>query len=195
MQDSHLIMRVLEVPPLAVLRQLPPILLIAAQGEVPNGGYTNARLDPWHYLTPPADGIYAFNFVADPPTGPSLQVISPVHGQFQWVDFPPEVKGVRIHGQFNHVERHLEQVDSEWAINRSNEIVSGGDLAEGHSAGSEGGVGNGLASTGGNSFGSGGTQLESDSSAEGIGTHGGSRAAGSRSHELQSDSPGSSVGT
>lgn len=112
MQYTRKIMRVTEVPALAVLKQLPTILLIDARGEVRTEWYTNARLELRYYVTLPADGIYDFDFVADPPAGPVPEIIFPVHTQFHWEAYPITLKGVRVHAEANCLERLLEQAGS-----------------------------------------------------------------------------------
>src|SRR5438093_1292068 len=50
-------------------------LRICATGLVPTGGWTKPALDAVHYIVPPADGIYEFNFVATPPIGIVIQSV------------------------------------------------------------------------------------------------------------------------
>ena len=70
------ILEVLEVE-LAILESFPPQLQITARGMVPTAGWTNPRLEPFIFIQPPPDGIYEFDFVADPPSGVAAQVITP----------------------------------------------------------------------------------------------------------------------
>ena len=49
----------------AILETLPPQAILAARGRVTSSGWTNGRLIPYVYVTPPKDGIYEFDFVAD----------------------------------------------------------------------------------------------------------------------------------
>ena len=52
---------------LALLKSKPPKLSIKADGEVPTGGWSAGELVPRVYVQPPPDGIYDFDFVAEPP--------------------------------------------------------------------------------------------------------------------------------
>ena len=86
---------------LAVLESFPPKLRITASGTVPTGGWSNPKLDPYIYIQAPPNGIYDFNFVADPPEGVATQVISPIEAIFIMENFTSDVKGVRIHASQN----------------------------------------------------------------------------------------------
>lgn len=86
----------------------PPTLQIGATGVVRSGGYTNPQLDAHHYLVPPADGIYAFNFLADAPTGPATQALQPITAEpYLWSPIPEGLKGVRICGVENNLVYEL----------------------------------------------------------------------------------------
>ena len=95
--------KVLEVKEveLAVLESFPPKLRITAYGTVPTGGWTHPRLEPFIFIQPPPDGIYDFDFVADPPEGPATQVITPIGVVHLWDPLPEGVTGVRIHAAQN----------------------------------------------------------------------------------------------
>jgi hypothetical protein len=86
---------------LAVLESFPPKLRITAAGTVPTGGWSNPALQPHIHIQPPPDGIYDFDFVADPPIGPAPQVISSIRATYTWEDLPEGVKGARIHASQN----------------------------------------------------------------------------------------------
>jgi hypothetical protein len=62
---------------LAIRKTNPPQLHIAADGTARSTGYTTPTLIPYVYVTPPADGIYDFDFVATPPDGIVPQVLTP----------------------------------------------------------------------------------------------------------------------
>ncbi|MEH0157364.1 hypothetical protein V6R21_24845 [Limibacter armeniacum] len=78
-------------------------LLIKAKGTVPTDGWTNGILVPFVYVVPPIDGIYEFDFVADPPTGISTQAISKIDAEFVWEDFPVDLRGIKIYASENSV--------------------------------------------------------------------------------------------
>jgi len=81
-------------------------LTITARGEVPTGGWSKGRLNPFVYITPPKDGIYEFDFVADRPADGDVvsQGITSITAEpFSWSDFPTELKGVKIYASENEV--------------------------------------------------------------------------------------------
>jgi hypothetical protein len=78
-------------------------LFIEAVGWVPTVGYSNARLSPYEYVTPPTDGIYDFDFTADPPLEESGAQPTEVRARYEWSAFPQDLKGVRIHAQRNQL--------------------------------------------------------------------------------------------
>lgn len=92
---------------LQILKMQPPILYIIAQGTVTSTGWKNGQLVPYIYITPPADGIYEFDFVSEPPTGISLPVLMPTMAEGQWQDFPQELKGVKIYASTNSLIEKL----------------------------------------------------------------------------------------
>lgn len=101
------ILEVTEVK-LTVLEGLPSQLQIIASGTVRTGGWFNPKLIPHIHIQAPPDGIYGFDFVADPPEGIAAQVISPINVLDQWDDFPANVKGVRIHASQNSITALLD---------------------------------------------------------------------------------------
>lgn len=94
------VLEVVEVK-LAVLESFPPNLRILASGTVPTGGWTNPRLEPFIFIQPPPNGIYDFDFVADPPEGSATQVITPIEVAHLWENLPEGAKGVRVHAAQN----------------------------------------------------------------------------------------------
>jgi hypothetical protein len=83
----------------AINKSNPPELVVMAYGTVPTGGWTNEKMDPRVYVTPPVDGIWDYDFMALKPTGPVPQVITPIQATHTWADYPAnDLKGVRIHG-------------------------------------------------------------------------------------------------
>ena len=84
----------------AINQSAPPQLMVDAGGEVPTGGWTAPVLAPRIYTTPPADGIYEYDFTAIPPSGGMVpQVLTPIAASHTWPDYPAAtLKGVRIYG-------------------------------------------------------------------------------------------------
>lgn len=98
---------------LSILLSCPPQLHIWAKGEAASNGWTNPQLVPFIYIEPPADGIYDFEFVADPPQGPDNPVITPIEATYIWPDFPDWLKGVRVHSATNAIVARLEGAKQE----------------------------------------------------------------------------------
>ena len=76
----------------------PPNLAVQVVGEVPTGGYTDAKLIRAVYVQPPQDGIQDYFLNAVPPSGIATTVISQVKASDTWKGFPKWVKGIRVHG-------------------------------------------------------------------------------------------------
>ena len=117
------VLEVLDVE-LFVLENHPPKLRISASGNIPGEGWTNPRLEPVVFIQPPPDGIYDFDFVADPPhQEPATDAITPIGVVHLWDPLPPGAKGVRIHvkhdskkallGNSEHSERNPSLGNSE----------------------------------------------------------------------------------
>ncbi|MDB5469780.1 MAG: hypothetical protein JWR84_1340 [Caulobacter sp.] len=90
----------------ANILQLPggaALLEIAALGEVSTTGWSHPRCAPVFYVRPPADGIWDFEFQADPPTGIVAPLIRPV-GALYLGSAPDWCKGVRVHAATNAIE-------------------------------------------------------------------------------------------
>ncbi|HWN69578.1 MAG TPA: hypothetical protein VNM90_18175, partial [Haliangium sp.] len=81
---------------LARLKGDPDQLTLTAVGTVPTLGWSNARLVPHVYVQAPPDGIWGFDFVARPPSGPAAQAIGKVSA---CVTLPAAKvrSGIRIH--------------------------------------------------------------------------------------------------
>jgi len=87
-----------------ILKSNPPQYVIEVAGSVSTSGWTNARLEPRYYINFPEDGIQDLDFVADPPKGMALMVITPIIAiPMEWNDPPVYVKGIRIHAQSNEI--------------------------------------------------------------------------------------------
>jgi hypothetical protein len=97
---------------LSLLKSHPPQLLISALGTVPTGGWKNGTLEPRFYIVPPTDGIQDFDFAADPPVGPAIDVILPIAAQTMMESISSWLKGVRVHSATNNVEALLASAKS-----------------------------------------------------------------------------------
>lgn len=85
-------------------KRLPPEVSIVAEGIVRTLGWTNGRLEPYVYVQPPPDGIYDFDFVATPPSGPAGDALSPITSKEYTMPKPENFRGVRIHAEINKME-------------------------------------------------------------------------------------------
>lgn len=79
-----------------------PLLIVEAEGLAPTIGWTNVRLDPHAYITPPDDGVQDFDLVGDRPAD-AAEVLSEVEAGWEG---PLEdwVVGVRVHAVDNLIE-------------------------------------------------------------------------------------------
>jgi hypothetical protein len=99
---------------LSLLKSNPPKLIITASGTVNSTGWTQPRLRPrFNIHFPPANGIYEFDFVADPPTGPVLWVMTSVKAGYIMDPMPGNLKAVIVHSCTNSIEEPLMQTQPE----------------------------------------------------------------------------------
>lgn len=68
---------------------------------MPTTGWRNPSLSEYVYIVPPKDGIIDFDFLAEPPTGIVLQVLTPIVAEYVWRGDFQDVDGVRIHASTN----------------------------------------------------------------------------------------------
>lgn len=105
------ILSVLEVD-IKNLKSQPVQYSITAHGLVGSGGWTNPRLEPRYYINFPQDGLQDLDFVADPPSGLSIQPVLPIVANTIWQDPPTFVKGIRVHSANGYVESYFESASS-----------------------------------------------------------------------------------
>jgi hypothetical protein len=74
-------------------------LTINATGQVPTGGWKDAKLTPRTYVQAPADGVWEFDMTAVRPTGIVTQALSKVKASHTWENPPADLKGVKIYGE------------------------------------------------------------------------------------------------
>lgn len=78
-------------------------VMVIAKGVAPTSGWSNPKLFPHFYITPPKDGYWEIDFVADQLSGVVLEVEFPLvaSGIFS----PPEwMKGIRIIAENNTID-------------------------------------------------------------------------------------------
>jgi len=75
-----------------------PAITLRADGTVPTGGYTDARIEPRIYVMPPTDGIQEFDFTVTPPPAGAMvtEVVTLVSATYDFAKPPAWVKGVRL---------------------------------------------------------------------------------------------------
>ncbi|NMG07743.1 DUF5818 domain-containing protein [Brasilonema sp. UFV-L1] len=95
--------KVLEVQDvqLSIAESFPPKLNITAKGTVTTPGWKNAELIPYIYIQPPVDGIYDFDFIAEPPENIVAQVITSIEANYLLQSIPDNLRGVRIYASTN----------------------------------------------------------------------------------------------
>lgn len=75
-------------------------LTITAVGEVPTGGWANGTLVQYEYVTFPEDGIQEYDFIATPPSGGAITVVSPILAAAVQ-DKPKQLRGVKVYAAQN----------------------------------------------------------------------------------------------
>ncbi len=78
------------------------LLFVHAFGNVPTSGWSGVRLMPRFYVVPPADGLWEFDFQADPPAGLVLEVVLPVSAEGVFA-LPNWARGVRVQATHNSI--------------------------------------------------------------------------------------------
>jgi hypothetical protein len=101
--------RILEVTSASVVRVNGGSVFIVSEGAVTTSGWRNPELQPRIYLKPPSDGIWDWDFVATPPQGIVLQVITRIAAQSAHFVPPGWMRGVRVHASSNAVESMLQE--------------------------------------------------------------------------------------
>jgi hypothetical protein len=73
-------------------------LTITATGQVPTGGWKDAKLVRRVTKDAPKDGVYEFDLTAVRPTGIVTQALSKVTAIEKWMDPPADLKAVKVYG-------------------------------------------------------------------------------------------------
>ena len=89
---------------IAILKSMPPQIVVSAIGTVSTGGWSEPQLVPYIYVKPPEDGIQDYDFVATPPSGYAIQVLLPVFGSYGPEEYPDWMVGARVHSASGAVE-------------------------------------------------------------------------------------------
>ncbi len=86
----------------------PPQLAVFAGGMVGTPGWTGLELNPLEKKLS-ADGILDLEFVGEPPTGPVIQVVTPVSAHAVWTEDVDRLVGVKVYSRTNEVTRLVGQ--------------------------------------------------------------------------------------
>jgi hypothetical protein len=86
------------------IKRNPPEYRIDATGNASTSGWSDAELSAVVNVRPPANGIYEYNFVAEPPSGISAQVLTPVSAQKALPKMPKGFRGIRVRAKSNNKE-------------------------------------------------------------------------------------------
>jgi hypothetical protein len=73
-------------------------LTVVAIGQVPTGGWKDAKLVRRKTKDAPKDGIYEYDLTAVRPTGIVTQALSKVKAEDKWEKPPGDIKGVKVYG-------------------------------------------------------------------------------------------------
>jgi hypothetical protein len=73
-------------------------LTVTAVGQVPTGGWKDAKLVRREVKEAPKDGIYEYDLTAVRPTGIVPQIVSKVTASDTWENPPADIKGVKVYG-------------------------------------------------------------------------------------------------
>ena len=89
-------------------------ITVMATGLVNTGGWSDAELAAWSYISPPEDGILDFDLVARMPPDDAMVTMA-----FEDVSasiagpMPPWVRGIRVHASTNSTEVLLDAIPSQ----------------------------------------------------------------------------------
>lgn len=93
---------------ISIVKTNPPGFATRVEGQVGTPGWTGFALDHPIYIAPPPDGIYEADMVGEPAGGIVIQVETPFCFEENWVPFPADLKGLRVHGATNSITAMLE---------------------------------------------------------------------------------------
>ncbi|MBL0767825.1 hypothetical protein K5P26_04735 [Sphingopyxis sp. XHP0097] len=83
-----------------------PLLVVEVEGLAPTAGWTQVRLEPHVYITPPDDGFQDFDLVGDRPADPAAEVMTAVEAGWEG-PLDDWVIGVRVHAIDNMIEDEI----------------------------------------------------------------------------------------
>lgn len=89
---------------LAVLESNPPQLAVSVTGLSTTSGWKNVELVPLEKTLSP-DGILDLDFVGEPPSGKTMQVLTPVAASVVWTQDVDRLVGVKVYSRSGDVTR------------------------------------------------------------------------------------------
>lgn len=90
------------------IKRNPPKYRIDARGKTWSAGWSAPQLSAVMFIEDPPDGIYDFNFIAEPPSSASARVFTPISVHDVLGKMPNGFRGVRVHATSNTEEAILE---------------------------------------------------------------------------------------
>lgn len=136
---SELVREIVEVHAFVAGDDEQPQLTVEAEALTATAGWSNIRLDPHIYITPPEDGVQDFDLVGDRPAGAAGEALTEVEAAWEG-PLDDWVIGVRIHAIDNMVEDEIfepwdedEQDDDEDQDEEQNESAAEAHSEEGAS--------------------------------------------------------------
>ena len=102
---SELVREIVEVTAWIAGDEENPQLTVEAEGLAPTAGWTNVRLDPHVYITPPEDGVQDFDLVGDRPAD-AAEVLTEVEAAWEG-PLDDWCIGLRVHAVDNLIEDEL----------------------------------------------------------------------------------------
>ncbi len=125
---SELVREIVEVAAMIGGDADDPLLIVEADGLAPTAGWTNVRLEPHVYITPPDDGVQDFDLVGDRPAGSAADALAPVEAGWEG-PLADWLIGVRIHAADNMVEEEVFEFGDDFDDDDDDDAR---DPAEGH---------------------------------------------------------------
>lgn len=125
---SELVREIVEVAAMVGGDADDPLLIVEADGLAPTAGWTNVRLEPHVYITPPDDGVQDFDLVGDRPAGSAADALAPVEAGWEG-PLADWLIGVRIHAADNMVEEEVFEFGDDFDDDDDDDAR---DPAEGH---------------------------------------------------------------
>ena len=92
---------------LLVMESYPVQRVIVAEGTVPSGGWTAPRLMPRRQGALTVDGIFEADFMATPPEGPAIAVLSPIDVRHKLDPYPENLRGIRIFAKIQQQDNYF----------------------------------------------------------------------------------------